>query len=149
MNTTSERTINSLLEHVTSECKTIDREERFDAMLDECYSFEKVGGPFENMCPSQVLKECDPTAYRCGVNDWADGEGWVEINGDNYDGDDVSEARDEFVDNLNSELSDLENEKADIEETEDYQNREEDLATKRSEIAALEAFIVQCERYTF
>lgn len=41
-------------------------EEAYDNMLDECH------GDFLGMAASRILKECDPTAYRCGFSDWAD-----------------------------------------------------------------------------
>lgn len=139
--------IASLIAHVVSECTAIDQEKRFDEMLDECYSFEKVGGPFESMVPSQVLKECDPTAYRCGVNDWADGEDWNEIEGDYYESSDVDKARDEYVDELNSELSSLQDQ-LENEESEDERD-ESEIARLGAEIVNLETFIAECERYAF
>ena len=39
----------------------------YDEMLDEGGSVSAGGYEFE---PSDVLKECDPTAYRCGFNDY-------------------------------------------------------------------------------
>lgn len=47
--------------------------EAYNEMLDECYDLSKVGGPFEHMSASYVLKECDETAYRCGLNDYVNG----------------------------------------------------------------------------
>jgi hypothetical protein len=42
----------------------------YDEMLDELYSPINIAGiEFD---PSRVLKELDPTAYRCGFNDWLD-----------------------------------------------------------------------------
>ena len=38
--------------------------------------------------PSKVLSECDPIAYRCGFNDWLDGEldeTIVEFEGEYYE----------------------------------------------------------------
>lgn len=133
-------TLQKLLSHVTSECKAIDREARFDEMLDECYSFDSVGGPFAPMSPSSVLKECDPTAYRCGVNDYADGERWVEIDGEYYDKDEVDAAREEIVDEMQMEVRDLEA------QLEDGEGKQLDL---EAEIAALEAEIAEVERYSF
>lgn len=139
--TTTEK---NLVAYVASECSTIDREERFDEMLDDCYSFEKVGGPFSNMSPSSVLKEVDPTAYRCGVNDYADGEDWVEIDGNYYESDDVEKAREQFVSDLESEVSDLESE---LEDT-----SEDDLSAIRaisSHISDLRAEITAAEKFSF
>lgn len=52
----------------------INMDQAYDEALDECYSFADVGGPFTYMAPSKVLKECDPTAYRCGFSDFLDTE---------------------------------------------------------------------------
>jgi hypothetical protein len=145
----SSRTIAALIAHVVSECKPVDREERFEQMLDECYSFEKVGGPFENMLPSQVLKECDPTAFRCGVNDWADSEPWTEIEGETYADEDIETARTEFVDGLNDELSDLQAELEEAEEDEDEVRDVENVNRLTAEIDALTGFIAEVEKYEF
>ena len=113
-----------LIDHVKRECTEIDREARYDQMLDECYSFECVGGPFEHMQPSQVLKEMDPTAYRGGVNDYMDGEDTYEIDGKTYDRKEVEEARDGFVEELEDHLSDLEDDSEDADHaTIDEHNR--------------------------
>jgi len=42
----------------------------YDEMLDECYEPYNMGG-MEYM-PSDILKECDPIAYRVGFSDYAD-----------------------------------------------------------------------------
>ena len=55
----------------------------YDETLDECYEPYNMGG-MEYM-PSDILKECDPIAYRVGFSDYADSlaedgtpvEGWV------------------------------------------------------------------------
>jgi len=140
---TTEETIAALLAHIESECTAIDREARFDAMLDEFYSFDSVGGPFAHMRPSSVLKECDPTAYRCGVNDWADGEGWAEINDNYYDGDEAEKARESFVEELENEASDLETELEEEQESDDPNPSEigrlsRELDELRANIAAAE-----------
>ena len=47
-------------------------ERNYDDELDETYQdYEIMGLSFS---ASQVLKECDPIAYRCGLNDLADSE---------------------------------------------------------------------------
>ena len=95
--------VKELKDHVASNCTPVDREQRFRDMLDDCYSLEGVGGPFANMTPSRVLEECDPTAFRCGVNDYEDSEDWVEIGGCYYERSNVEEAREEFISDLESE----------------------------------------------
>lgn len=82
----------------------------YNEMLDDCFSFASVGGPFEHMSPARVLAEVDPTAYRCGFNDWLDsldsGEGFKAH-------DDLVERRGELED----EIEELEAE-LDIEDSE-------------------------------
>lgn len=133
-------TLQRLLAHITENATPIDREDRFDAMLDECYSFEAIGGPFASMIPSRVLKEIDPTAYRCGVNDYADGEEWVEIDGSYYDSDEVDTAREEIVSEMESELTDLEA------QLEDGEGKQLDL---EKQIEELEAEIAAVEKHSF
>jgi hypothetical protein len=150
-NTTSNamKTTADLVAFVVSECTPIDREARFDGMLDDCYSFDSIGGPFANMSPSSVLKECDPTAYRCGVNDYADGEGWIEIEGSDYDSDDVEKAREEFMDEMRSELADLESELEELEKDEPEVKDVDEVNRLTGEITAMESRITEMERYTF
>lgn len=143
----TETIIDKLKAHIVDECKTIDREARFDDMLDEIYSFEKVGGPFEHMSPSRVLKEVDPVAYRCGVNDYEDGEEWIEIGGDYYEQDDTEKARQEFVEELESQISDLETE---IEKTEaDEDSNESKLAEQKRKLAELQIDLQTVEKHSF
>jgi len=58
-----------------------DAEERYDSLLDDDGAVEVAGLPFD---PSRILRELDPTAYRCGLLDFIDGEGW---DSDDLDGD--------------------------------------------------------------
>jgi hypothetical protein len=151
---TAMKTVADLIAHVVSECTPVDREERFNQMLDECYSFDSVGGPFSSMSPSEVLKECDPVAYRCGVNDWADGEDWIEIEGESYESYDVEKAREEFLDEMRSELADLEADLEALNEDDEIEigakvGTAEEIADREAQIAALEARIAELERYTF
>ena len=45
--------------------------EAYDEMLDEIYTETPFGIP-----ASRILRECDPIAYRVGLLDWADAEGF-------------------------------------------------------------------------
>lgn len=45
-------------------------EQSFDEMLDDCYPVIKIGEM--TFSPSQVLKNCDPVAYRVSVSDYED-----------------------------------------------------------------------------
>jgi hypothetical protein len=152
MTTTQTDIITRLESHIIAECKEVDRESRFDDMLDECYSFESVGGPFANMSPSQVLREVDPTAHRCGVNDYADSERWVEVGGEYYDQDEAEKAKQEFLDELESEASELESEIEEM-EAEDEDEREPDyianLMAARSKLRDLQADIAAVEKHSF
>jgi hypothetical protein len=47
-------------------------EEMFDEMLDELYPVYKIGEL--TFYPSQILKDCDPIAYRIGLSEWEDEE---------------------------------------------------------------------------
>lgn len=71
----------------------IDLYERYDEMLDDCYEIIRIGTM--EYCPSNVLREVDPIAYRCGFNDWLDSEMRddyvVEVNGEYYDAEKVEE----------------------------------------------------------
>lgn len=42
-------------------------EDNFDDILDECYDDVVIGSL--HYAPSQVLKDVDPIAYRCGISD--------------------------------------------------------------------------------
>ena len=44
--------------------------EMYDDFLDETNDMVRIGGL--EYLPSYALKEVDPTAYRCGFNDWLD-----------------------------------------------------------------------------
>lgn len=143
--------IQALERYITDNCNAIDADARYREMLDECYSFKSVGGIFANMLPSRVLEECDPIAFRCGFNDYLDGEEWVEIDGEYYESrDDVEKARDEFIDELDSEMSDLsdslEEVEAEAEEEEDAEKKADEL---RGKIADLEDRIAEARKHTF
>lgn len=64
--------------------------ENYDDLLDSCYPEVEVAGM--TFSPSQVLKNCDPVAYRCGVADEVSrdlDDGWSELEGGgevSYDG---------------------------------------------------------------
>lgn len=141
-------TTENLIEHVTSECSRIDQERVYDDMLDECYSFESVGGIFASMSPSRVLREVDPIAYRCGMNDYfGTSDDYFEIEGELYEKSEVEKARDEFVDNLDSEISDCEKEIEEMEADEDHNVSE--LAELKRKLTDLEAAEKEARNYTF
>lgn len=131
--------ITLLLGHVTSECSVVDIDQRYDDMLDEIYSLEKVGGPFSHMSASRVLREVDPIAYRCGISDidWTE-EGLVEINGDYYNGEDAESAKSDFLQSLEDSKAEAE---SDLEEATAEDEDEQDT----HEIQRLETAIQEYE----
>lgn len=137
LTTRQEEAIERMTAHVVANCKEIDREQRFRDMLDEIYDLSSVGGPFAHMQASKVLEDMDPIAFRCGVNDYMDGEDTYEINSETYDRKEVDEAREEFLDDLRSELADAETE------------IEDDDEPDTTEVDELTADIEACERHTF
>ena len=53
----------------------------FDEWLDEAYESVEIAGT--TIDPSQILKECDPIAYRVARADWMD-DLYVEVDLDDY-----------------------------------------------------------------
>ena len=103
------------------ECDPDDLGSFFDESLDEAGSIKVAGCTFY---PSQILKECDPVAYRCGLNDFADfafrKEETEEYQALQSEIDDIQEE----IDQLESEIEDLES------EIEDLQSQVEELEEK-------------------
>lgn len=98
----------ALSARAASELTEVDMDQRYKDMLDEVYSFSSVGGPFESMSPSAVLEEVDPTAYRCGFDDFTDaedGETVESLDGGStyYDKDELDTLRQEMQDELDAE----------------------------------------------
>jgi hypothetical protein len=127
-------------------------------MLDEVYDFKAVGGPFEYMLPSRVLKEMDPTGYRCGCNDYIDSLDTYEVEGETYYIHDVTKAQEEYIDGLESELSDLEEALSDLEDEgpadtgclrTDESVHEDRLDEVRADIEWLKGRIEACKTYQF
>ena len=82
-----------------------DFADQFDDMLDESGTVEAGGYSFY---PSRILKELDPVAYSCSLNDYADSVFDVTEN------DDYKALQDE-IDQLQSDIEDLENDIEDLE----------------------------------
>jgi len=94
---------------IESDCDKVDMETVFSDMIDECYSFDSVGGPFQCMTPSRVLQEMDPIAFRCGVNDYADSmrDEYVELTNGHYRVEDCKPIQDEIIDEWEAEIETL------------------------------------------
>jgi polyhydroxyalkanoate synthesis regulator phasin len=112
--------MSKLTDKIEEELAAVDCEELFDRCLDEGDPV-KIGSL--EYSPSHVLKQIDPIAYRCGVNDYVDSLGLKEINGNSYDSDKVDEVCDELVEELENEISNLQDE---VEEAEENVARAED-----------------------
>ncbi len=80
-------------------------EDQFDGSLDESIPEIEIGS--FTYLPSRVLKNVDPTAYRCGLNDFVDS---LDVE----DSDDYKALQEE-IDQLQSDIEDLENEIEDLE----------------------------------
>lgn len=80
---------------------TLDQEYR--DFIDEFNEVKIMGMSY---CASRVLEELDPTAYRCGFNDWLDSEEWDEFEGDYMKRDDIEKVTEEYEEYL----EELENE---------------------------------------
>jgi len=60
-----------VIDHIIQDrCESVDDEELFDEMLDECYPEIELGCC--SWSPSHVMNELDPTAYRIGVQEHID-----------------------------------------------------------------------------
>lgn len=83
----------------------VDVEFLYDEMLDDAYSFKGIGGPFEHMQPSSVLREVDPTAYHCGYLDFYDelsrDDNYIEIDEQLY-GEDAMQIKDDLERSLHN-----------------------------------------------
>lgn len=86
-----------VIDRIKSECRPVDVEERFAYSLDEMYEHESF---FQNLnlSPSRVLKECDPTAFDQGVNDYAGSdEDLIEIDGEYYSREEVEDVKQTII----------------------------------------------------
>lgn len=141
--------VEEMLDYIVDNAVEIDLDQRYEDMLDECYSFKDVGGPFAHMLPSQVLKEMDPTAFSCGRNDYSDGD-TVEIRGNDYERSEVERLRDQFIEEKEEELSE-----AHSDEVADWEDAEPDnvpdrMAWELREPDPLDTSDLDaCRRYTF
>jgi hypothetical protein len=92
-------TLIEILNEDFEEISEYDLENRYCEFLDEVYGPVNIAGLTYDT--SSVLKEVDPTAFRCGLNDWSDEE-YTEVNGTTYLKSDVREAE-EILENEEAE----------------------------------------------
>ena len=97
-----------------------DFADQFDESLDESIPEIEIG--CLTYSPSYVLKNVDPTAYRCGLNDFVDSldvEDSDEYKALQEEIDDIQEEIDQLqsdIEDLEGEIEDLENQIADLNE---------------------------------
>lgn len=105
-------TAQSNIETFEYECS----ENEFNESLDDCHETYNLGGM--TFYPSDILKYCDPIAYRCAKSDYES----------NFDLDDCKEYTDmiEQLESLNNELEDLQSELSDLMDELDNLESEED-----------------------
>lgn len=84
-------------------------EEEYKEMLDDSY------GDFHGFSYSHILEELDPTAFRCGLNDYCDSKDVEELEEWKEAQEKVEEVESNIED-LESELEDLAVEISDLEE---------------------------------
>jgi hypothetical protein len=113
---------------------SIDIEDQYRDMLRECYS-DSLSGIFANYDPAQVLQEIDPTAYRCGMNDYVDSMDWEEYDGDYYEISYLEEVRSEAESEIESDIEELES------DLEDYDFDGVDEETGEQHRETLEAVV--------
>lgn len=147
-------TIENLIAHIVSECSAVNTDTRYDEMIDECYSFESAGGIFSSMSPSRVLRECDPVVYRCGKNDWLDGERdtLTEVDDNYYDTREVEKTKEEFISELESEVSAMEEEIKELEAEEfskDEENNDVRVLELDIRLNTLRTNLAEVEKYSF
>jgi len=106
--------MSKLTDKIEEELSAVDCEKLFDQCLDENDPV-RIGSL--EYTPSHVLKQIDPIAYRCGVNDYVDSLGLKEINGNSYGSDEVDKICEELVEELENEIGSLQDE---LEEAEQY-----------------------------
>ena len=93
-------------------------EDQFDDSLDDSIPGIEIG--CLTYSPSHVLKNVDPIAYRCGLNDF--------VNSLDVEETDEYKALQEEIDQLQSDIEDLEN------EIEDLENQIADLTANTGKI---------------
>ena len=88
-----------VIEHLIKQhCESIDEEELFDEMMDECYPEIEIGCC--TFSPSAVMKELDPTCFRIGAQENLDSlaeDGQLyETGGEYYNTHEVEEMIDDI-----------------------------------------------------
>ena len=64
--------VREMVSNLKEDIEALFDKQGYDEMLDECYDEFKIGEM--TFYPSDILKSCDPVAYRCGFSDYTDSE---------------------------------------------------------------------------
>jgi hypothetical protein len=68
---------------IKEHCDPVDGEQLFEEMLDECYPPYNAG--YGEYTAGQIVRELDPTTFRCGVADYlSDEDQFMEVDGEYY-----------------------------------------------------------------
>lgn len=79
----------------------IDQEEIYNDFLDECYEKYNIGNI--EFYASDILKSCDPIAYKCGLNDY-----FADVDIKNFsEYQDKIEEIDQEIDEVKQEIHDI------------------------------------------
>lgn len=140
--------IKKMIEFIVSECVPEDMDQRYDEMLDEC---SESCATCKMYGASRILKEMDPVAYRCGFNDWIDGElkeTVVTLDDDSvyYDKTEATDAWDEHCCELEQELADTESELEDMQNADNHEDND-DIQHVKDKISQLTEQIKECRAY--
>lgn len=92
--------IDEMLEaRIKEELTPVDDEKYYAAALDDIYPVVEIG--YLTFSPSQIVRELDPTAFRCGMNDYLDGDDSLEeIADDWYRADEVQKLREQIEEEI-------------------------------------------------
>ena len=75
--------IDEMLEaRIKEELTPIHIEDYYAAALDDIYPVVEIG--YLTFSPSQIVRELDPTAFRCGMQDYLDGDDTLEYVADEW-----------------------------------------------------------------
>jgi hypothetical protein len=92
--------IDEMLEaRIKEELTPIHDEEYYTAALDDIYPVVEIVGI--SFSPSRIVRELDPTAFRCGMQDYLDGDDTLEYIADDwYIADEVQKLREEIEEEI-------------------------------------------------
>jgi hypothetical protein len=92
--------IDEMLEaKIKEELTPVDIEEYYAAALDDIYPVVEIG--HSRFSPSSIVRELSPTDFRCGMNDYIDGDDTLEYVADEwYRADEIQKLREEIEEEI-------------------------------------------------